>query len=319
MRIPFKWAATWIILAALAIASVVCFLLEHTAFTDEGLARDLVHALGEAFAVAFFLGLGGDFYLKRKLGEESVKKGVQGALAETLGFLDSAQPQALRSAVQQLAGSNVYIRQAVWSLDFDWANDLHTVIKIHISRRVTGKSLARGGYRPKGHLWALGSVRDYETSYLEYVLSCPNADINVSEDQESLAPFLAKSDGKVRLSQENLLSNRLSIEQSIPFEESFTQNRSVCMYQAAVSWVPLMHTDFEMNYKIQLGGSALPSLSVSVFHPGHEMTDQDWVYLGGVSHVRLKEWQNITPGQATIISWLPKELLGIDFLTKTHS
>ncbi|MFG2865801.1 hypothetical protein [Streptomyces sioyaensis] len=306
-------AAKWLILAVLAIAAVVCFVLEHTVATDQGLPKDLLHAIGESFAVALFLGLGGDFYLKWKLGEESVKRGVQGALGETMGFLDPAQPQALRATVQQLASSNVYIRQVLWNLDFEWANSDESLVKLHMSRRVTGVSLARGGYRPKRDLWVLTSVEGRQSQYLEYVLHCPTTNINVSEDEVGLKPFLAEANGKLRLNQEGLLGERLSVEQNVPFGESFIQNRSACMYQASVSWVPLMHGDFEITCKLQLGGSALPYLSVSVFHPGGEMTDRDWVYLGGELPIKSKEWRNVTPGQATIVSWVPKAYVLMKF------
>ncbi len=72
----------------------------------------------------------GDFYLKRKLGEESVQRGVQSTLGETLGFLEPGQPQALRAAVLRFASRNVYIRQALWRINFNWANEELSLIHI---------------------------------------------------------------------------------------------------------------------------------------------------------------------------------------------
>ncbi|MEU0048610.1 hypothetical protein [Streptomyces sp. NPDC006309] len=263
--------------------------------------------------MAFLLGLCGDFYLKKKLGEESVKRGVQTALGETLGFLEPGQPQALRAAVLRFANRDVYIRQALWRIKFEWANDEQTVMKLLISLKLTGVSLAHDGYLPKRRLWSLASVRGYNTVYLSYALQCPNASINIVEEQAALIPFLAEEAGKLKLNQEALLGERLSENQKIPFAESFAHNRAACMYQSAVSWVPLVHSDFAMNFKIELEGSALPTLSVSVFHPRTETAEQDWTYLGGESAVTSKEWQFVTPGQVTIVSWLPKDYRAVEF------
>lgn len=306
-------AASWLILLSLLVGAVVCFTLERTLASQEGLTKELIHAVGEAFAVAFLLGVCGDFYLKRKLGEESVKRGVQGALGETLGFLEPGQPQALRAAVLRFASRNVYIRQSLWRINFNWANEEKTLVKLDVSLKLTGVSLAHDGYLPKRTLWSLASVRGYNTTYLGYSLQCPNAGINVAEETEDLIPFLSERTGKVRLNQEALLGDRLSEEQKVPLGESFTHNRAACMYQSAVSWIPLMHNDFALSFKLELGGDALSSLSVSVFHPTSEMTDQDWTYLGEESAVTSKQWDFVTPGQATIVSWLPRGYRAVDF------
>ncbi|WKX69350.1 hypothetical protein [Streptomyces sp. XD-27] len=299
----------WIFFGLIA-GAVVCFILERVAFKSEGLSHDLSHAVGEALFVAFILGIAGDFYLRDKFGEDVMRRAVQGVMNETLGFLRGEQPVELRKAVYGFADQSVYINRTRLRLNFSWA-DRGKVVRLDISARVTGTCLDGTGYLPRRTLWALSSVNGYHTSYLHYSLQCPAAGIDVEESGADLLPFTSTSLHRLGLNQQDLLTAHIPLGAKIPFGESFEHGRSFQTFLNAAGFIPLMHSDFAILFRLELAGEALPDLEISVFHPVSESGEQEWHYEEG-DPVPVREWSAVTPGQATIVAWRPEAPMGAD-------
>ncbi|MFC6982758.1 hypothetical protein [Streptomyces cirratus] len=287
--------------------AATCFFLEYVVKVHGGpFLHELLRVVGDALIVAFILGIAGDFYLKYKFGEEVMKKAVRDVMAEMLGFLRGGQPVELRKAVSRFAGQSIYVRSTRIRVNFSWAHK-DRVMRLDVSVKVKGTCIDDNGYLPRGPLWSVASIRGYETTYLHYSLHCPVADINVSEDNPAeLVPFTTLSPHRLSLNQQDLLTHRVPHGAYIPPGETFDHGRSIRTFLRATGFVPLMHSDFAILFRLELTGEALPGLEVSVFHPMSEVGEQEWHYVGE-DPVPVREWHNVTPGQATIVSWRPRD------------
>src|SRR6266568_1837090 len=228
-RKPSRRAIVVLVLAVPLLLAVLCYTLALRVVVA-GSFNEVLRALGDALFVAFVVAVIGDLYLRVRLAEDSVRRGVRGAITEMFG-LSEAAPDELQSAVQEFARAEIYTKEAKWRIHFEW--------------------------------------KDRERGILEIILT-------------------------MEKSQCALRNN---------YKQEFNINRSAKMYRHSSGYVPLMRSSFEVLFKLEIDGPALRDLKVAVFHP-KGAGDQYWNFDGRkASQPARNEWRNVTPGQATIVSW----------------
>jgi hypothetical protein len=293
-----------LILVGFLVAAGVLYALVFTV-VHEGVAYEALHSIAEALLVAVVLGVAGDLYLKFRLAEDSVRRGVQAAISETFGFLDPAQPSALQAAVKEFASARLFARSTRWTLVFDWEDREAQILGIRLSVENNGLSLHDDGYLPDSELWALQSTMSYKTKYLKYSLHCPDCEISVDETETTLEAYLDPQDNRLVLDQVKLLRDRLGSSGRIAYGKSFNSGRATQMYRHAWGHVPLMHSNFEIECSLAIDGGALDDLKIAVFQPKSGSSEQEWHFIGreAANKPMRRVWRNVTPGQATIVSW----------------
>ncbi len=289
-----------LVLAVPLLLAVLCYTLALRVVVA-GSFNEVLRALGDALFVAFVVAVIGDLYLRVRLAEDSVRRGVRGAITEMFG-LSEAAPDELQSAVQEFARAEIYTKEAKWRIHFEWKDRERGILEIILTMEKSQCAL-RNNYLPSDELWTLDSTLDYESEYLNYSLHCPPARINVNETAPRLGDYCRRKKGRLVLDQARLLADRLDQSQRIQYKQEFNINRSAKMYRHSSGYVPLMRSSFEVLFKLEIDGPALRDLKVAVFHP-KGAGDQYWNFDGRkASQPARNEWRNVTPGQATIVSW----------------
>ncbi|MCX4976256.1 hypothetical protein [Streptomyces sp. NBC_00620] len=303
-----RWIARFLAYLLL-LPAVFCYVAAHLWFPS-GETHSAAIALGESFLVASVLGIGGDFYLKQKLSEASERRGIARALAETFGFLDPNQPPELKSAVEDFANEKLYYKWTRWRMTFDWVDpETKEILALRLDLSGEGVALARAGLRFRKPLWILRSVDGFQSAYTYYSLHCPQSDVNVDEDEEAIKPFSPETkagDSRVLLEHADLI-NAKSPAGVIAYQNKFSMLRRARMYRHSTDYVPLAHGTFAIAFTLEFDGDALPDLTVSAFTPKSSQNDEEWVSHGRETDPRKFSWYNVTPNQATIVSWRRKD------------
>jgi hypothetical protein len=289
-------------LATLLILAAVCYIAAYRVRDDNAL-HDVLRSVAEGLFVAFILAATGDYYLRVKLAQDSIRQGVKSAIAETFGFLDPSQPPELAAAVQEFASGRIFLTATNWKMKFDWHDREQGVLVITLTVQSNGRCLRLDGYLPSGETWVLESTLDYKSDFLRYTLQCPQAGIDVDESEEDLAPYCRRADGRVLLDRDRVLANRLTASQRVTYRSDFNRTVAARMYRRTPGYVPLTHTHFSIVFGLEITGDAVEDLSFTAFHPKSD-DDQSWQFVGRAESRPVRhQWRNVTPGQATIVSW----------------
>ncbi|WP_369231695.1 hypothetical protein AB5J56_08730 [Streptomyces sp. R21] len=273
---------------------------------DGGEFHNAAAALGESFLVAAVLAVSGDFYLKYKLYEAAERKSLGQQVGEMFGFLDPNQPQQLQDAVMEFSEGKSYLRSSHWHVAFDWEGP--DVLRLNITVIQDGRSIGRDGLRFIKPPWILRSVDGFPSAFTYYGLSCPQSRVRVDEGEEVIRSYalpFREDDSRVSLNQARLIAEK-SPQEVIARGHDFTARRSARMYRHATDYVPLSHGAFAIDVHLELSGSALQDLTVSAFTPKSSVGDQERVFQAAEGGTREVVWHNVTPNQATIVSWRRK-------------
>lgn len=293
----------WLVLAALLVISLGSYTLAFTVWTD-GVASEALHSVGEGMLVAVVLGAAGDFYLKYRLAEDSVRRGVETAISETFGFLSPAQPRGLKSAVKEFASARLYAKLTEWQATFDWEDRSAGILSVTLTVSNNGCSLYDDGYLPTHELWELQSTMQYRTSYLRYCLHSPECEISVDCDELTLRNYVSTQNNRLVLDQAQLLRDTLGSSSGLKHGAHYHSSRSTKMYRHASGHIPLMHSNFEIKCTLDIDGDALDDLKIDVFQSKSADNYHEWRFIGRKADRPMHcEWSNVTPGQATIVSW----------------
>ena len=293
----------WLVLATLLVVSLGCYALALLVWTA-GVASEALRAVGEALLVAVVLGAAGDFYLKYKLAEDSVRRGVETAISETFGFLNPAAPRALQSAVKEFANARLYAKLTVWQVTFDWADRPAGILAVTLKMSNNGCSLYDDGYLPTHDLWVLQSTMHYRTRYLKYCLHSPECGISVDCDELALRSYLSPQNNRLVLDQARLLRDKLGPSSGLKHGAHYHSSRATRMYRHAAGHIPLMHSHFEITCTLDIDGDALEDLKIDVFQPKSADNHHEWRFIGRDADRPMRcQWHGVTPGQATIVSW----------------
>lgn len=294
-----------------ALLAVLPYALAFTIATEGELHAALV-AIGEAFGIAVLLLLAGHFYFEVKLSQESVSRGVRSSMAQIFGFLNPNQPKQLEAAVAEMAREPMYFEYCLWRLTFDWANREEGVVMLTISMHSRGQCIQESGHWVEKPLWTATSVPGRVTDFIKYSLHCPASAINIDEEwtpaQHSPGeenPFRRETPFRLYLDQKEIVRQKAS-GRPIGYEDWFNCNRASRMFRFAADSISITHSYFEILFRLQLEGDALGDLDVGALHPSRNET-QEWSYIDPNRDEQSHDWSNVTPGQATIISWRPRD------------
>ncbi|MFD4530378.1 hypothetical protein ACFWP7_42025 [Streptomyces sp. NPDC058470] len=303
-----RWIARFLAYLLLLPASL-CYAAARLWFPS-GEAHSAAIALGESFLVASILGIGGDFYLKQQLSKASERRGIARTLGEIFGFLDPNQPLELKTAVEDFANEKCYYKWTRWKISFDWVDpETKLILRLQLELKGEGVALARAGLRFRNPLWILRSADGFESAYTYYNLHCSPSEVNVEEDEEAIksySPEPKEGDSRVLLNHAKLIAEK-SPRAVIAYQDKFSMLRRARMYRHFTDYVPLAHGTFTIDFTLEFDGTALPDLIVSAFTPKSSQNDEEWVSHGRETDPRKFSWFNVTPNQATIVSWRRKE------------
>lgn len=294
-----------LILGGLLAGACLCYALAFFLFTD-GAIHETIRSLGEGLFVAFALATGGDFYLRAKLGEQSVRRGVQAAISQTFGFLGPDQPDELHDAVKTFASARLYMKHATWVAQFDWEDRAEGRLKITLSVRGNCRSLRSEGYLPEAENWVFESVPPFKSRFVRYAPQCPQSSIDINESANALDPFSREEDGRHLLNVPKLLRSRLPDGRRIGYGCDYNQDLAAVLYQRSTGYLPLTNRHFTIVRNLELSGSALPDLSMTIIQTG--TSDQPYRVSDHRDELPIKtQWHSVTEGQVTLLSWHARE------------
>jgi hypothetical protein len=295
-------ATVRLIIFGLLAISMIGYALEIF-LLDNSTAKDITHSIAEGALVSFVLAATGDYYLRVRLAEDSVRRGVRNAISETFGFLDPAQPEALQSAVREFASSRVYLHTAEWRIRFDWEDRGQEILRVSTNVHSNGRSLYRDVYVPPGTTWVLDSTEPYRSRYLRYSVQCPQAGIDIDEPEDALQRYCTRRGGRLLLDRGQLLRDHLPPGRKILYGFDFNRTTSAVMFQRSTGYVPLTHSSFVIDLGIELSGNALQDLAITVFLPGRSGDDDVRLMDAATDQPFRYRWQNFNPGSTMILSW----------------
>ncbi len=298
---PFRSLPSFVLaLTVPLLTSTVCYTVALTV-SRAGVLHELLKALGDAALVACALAVIGDIYLRRRLTEESIRRGVRSGITEMFGLF-SATPEILRSAIVQFGNAHVFARAVTWRVNVAWQDQEAGILAITLRLDRALRVVSKDGYLPSGDLTVLHSTERLRSSHQSYRLHCRAAGIDVSANQAQLVEYCRPKNGQIALEQDRLLRDRLPDGVAMERDQRFTMSHSALMYRHSSGYLPLIHLDFERSFAIEVSGPAVPDLKISAFHPtsreeSHRKFDSRH---GGPLRA---EWRNVIPGQGTILSW----------------
>jgi hypothetical protein len=257
----------------------------------------LVLSFSEAALLAALLAIIVDPYLKRRLQQES----GWGAI---FAFLNPKAPSELKEAIQELADCKRYNTTTRWIIEFTWHDEDKTILAVTLQSENTGINLDHSPYRPAAQPWVLASTRGYQTKFLRYSLSCPGHIPPVDVRGDELSPYVVTENNlSIFLDEGRIVGRR-----RIPPDATFEKVVCTLMYRHSVGYIPLQHGMFAEDLTVELKGSALAEVDVTVSHLERRARKlpHEWKRpASSRTNPDLRRFGRVTPGEVTLVSWSP--------------
>jgi len=264
-------------------------------------ARNLAEAVGDALVVAVVVALAVEPRLLRYFGEEIATQTFWSSFY-------SRAPDPYRKAIRELAGEDQFCVAAAWNIKMEWADSQKAILRLTVDYVINRENR---GSKPHG---LTAGIMMYESAF-------PGRDADIKK-YEMLCPqscFYADllHDGLVR--KEHSPDGRLLVRPAddhappyfeVPSDQRYTQVVQLETYVAASGHLPLAVTTPTLQTTIQLTGTALPDLYLSVLNPA-EGSITDAVAQGTGSAMAAKGVIQIgdvfITGQAVLLLWRSAE------------
>lgn len=290
---------SWIVLTILAILAGVFFLVSATITLPDGI-RTLIQSVAEALTVSVVVALVVEPRLLRHFGEELASQTFW------VSFFSRA-PRAYREAIKELASAtqfNVEVNQK-WVLD--WADDDKKIIRFHheFTSYRENHSSKPFPIEPKATLHD-SSFPSYQASIERLEILCEGATFRGSPLLENFSRVERQNDG--RLVVKPVDESALSYFQ-VPPGLRYTSIFVGTTYRHDFGRMPIGMSLPTLSLTLELRGTALPDLWISIIHPGVGVLDPmlsvDGSLLVDKGPIRIDEVS--LSGSVIILYWARKQ------------
>ena len=289
----------WAIILLFGVAAVVLYTLRDV-MSLPTLERNLAGAFGDALVVAIVVSLVVEPRMLRSFGEELATQTFWTSFY-------SRAPDAYREAIKELAAMDQFCIAVHWDITLDWADDQKTVLCMSV-RWATHRE--NRGLKP----------HELKPGIMAYESAIPGlaADIGSYTVLVPQSAFYADllADGRVRIehSRDGRLLALPADDHAPPYfregppGQRYTHLVSATHYVASTGLQPFTVITPTLQFTIQLTGTALPDLYLSVLHPGlgsitstaaegtgTELAAKGKIQIGGL----------FITGQAVLLLWKP--------------
>jgi len=289
---------SWLILAILAVLAAILFSLSAT-LTLPGEAHTLMQSVAEALTVSIVVALVVEPRLLRHFGEELATQTFWASFY-------SRAPREYRQAVQELASATQFAIAVQWKVTLDWADDSRAAIRFR--SEITNYRENRGQKEftlvPRSFVYESSSP-SHKATIDDYQVICEGATFHGSPLQDNSARIESDKDGRLVLKP---VDESAAGYFKVPPGLRYTIIAKATTYVTEIGHAPLAIATPTLSLNIELQGTALPDLWISIIHPGlgsadarisaagSSLGDNGPIHIGEVS----------LSGQAILLSWAPQ-------------
>jgi hypothetical protein len=276
----------------LAAAAATLFILNANVLKT-GQAHTFSQAIGEALIVALVVAIAVEPRLLRHFGEEIASKSFW------TSFYARA-PEEYRNAIQNLARETQFTHAIRWRLSFDWIDDNnHDAIKLTITVLNFRKNCDTNPYKVTPYAFAYESrFHKYPTKFIAYTIYSESLtrSIDILLDKR-IQPRYAK-DGRLEISDKTEIF-------TVQPDQSFTTETRFATCVDTIGYYPLTVTRPTLCATVQLMGTALNDLFISILHPGSGtlQTNNEGVGTELEKQGEIRVGEVYITGQAVLVSW----------------
>jgi len=285
----------WLVISLFSAAAAALFVLSVVTKLPDPLPK-LTQAIGEALAVAVVVSLAVEPRLLRFFGEEIASQTFWSSFY-------SRAPDSYREAIKALASAERFGIHTQWQLTFDWADGEKVAIKVAAK---CNNLCENRGPRPHDLLpraFAYESVfPGLPAEFNTYMAICQDSAFNIDLIKDELVSIEHTEDGRLMIVPK---SEQAEPYFSVPPGQRYTLITTATTYFGPAGHVPLIMPGPTLKCTVQLSGTALPDLYLSVMHPssgtimppiegaGKELSARGEITVGSV----------FIMGQAIMLSW----------------
>jgi hypothetical protein len=282
-------------LTAFGIVAATLFLLSAL-LSLPGEMHSLVQAVAEALVVSIVVALAVEPRLLQHFGEELASQTFWTSFY-------SRAPEEYREAIRELAAATQFAVAINWKVTLDWGDDDQTVIRLHseVTSYRENRSQKPFGYMPRSHIYE-SLLSPHKASIDELLVVCESATFYGHPIRDGFCRVTHDPDGRlvVRPAKESGPAYF-----TVPAGARYTALSKATTYVGDLGYAPLIITTPALSLTIELCGSALPDLWLSVLHPalgsfdtkisnsGAELAGKGPICIGEVGIV----------GQAILLYW----------------
>jgi hypothetical protein len=282
----------WSLTVLLAIAAGVLFYVSFRVL-PAGWLRNLTQASGEACFVAFVVAILVEPRMLRKFGDEIAEQTFWSS------FFSQALP-TYRNAIRELAGESQFTIASHWRLTFDWEGDQHEVLKLAIQCDNHRQNRSTKPFAISKVYSSVFGSRRKPAEYQSYRIS--------SDDPPSDVDLLLDDYVRTEHAPDGRLVVRADTKRpmfTIPANRRCTIHTEYIACVDNAGFYPLTVTRPTLSFTVQLKGTALQDLFLTITHPaggtmrtlcediGTKLAKEGPIPVGGV----------FITGAALLISW----------------
>jgi hypothetical protein len=293
---------SWLILSVLGVLAAALFLLSATITLPSGF-HTLTQSVAEALTVSIVVALVVEPRLLRHFGEELASQTFWASFY-------SRAPRGYRDAIQELASATQFGIAVNLRVVLDWAGDDQRIIRLrfegtHYRENRSNKPFP---YEPRGNLYD-SPFPLHKAEIDQYEVICEGATFHGSPLRENFSRVEREKDG--RLAIKPAIESSSSYFQ-VPAGLRYTTIFGGTTYAHESGRIPLGISVPALSLTIELAGSALPDLWISIIHPGSGILDAklsaDGSSLAGKGPIHIDEVS--LSGSVIILYWARKQ--GVD-------
>ena len=279
----------------LAVTAATLFILGANVLTT-GEAHTFSQAIGEALIVSLVVAIVVEPRLLQHFGEEIASKSFW------TSFYARA-PEQYRNAIQNLARETQFTQAIRWRLEFDWIDDTHDIIKLTITILNFRENRDTKPYPVAPYAFAFESrFSNCVTEFITYKIYSESLTRSIDVFLDKRIQPQHASDGRL------IVFDETEPVFTVEPDQRFTTETRFVTYVDSIGYYPLTVTRPTLCATVQLMGTALNDLFISVLHPGsgtmqtkNEGVGTELQKQGEQGEIRVGEVY-IT-GQAVLVSW----------------
>jgi hypothetical protein len=294
MRSRARWRY-WVILGVFSVAAVALLVSSALTKLPDPYSK-LTQSIGEALVVAVVVSLAVEPRLLRFFGEEIASQTFWSSFY-------SRAPDGYREAIKELASAERFAVHTQWWLTFDWVDEERAAIKASATCNNLAENRGARSHNLQPTAFAYESIfPELPATYNAYEVTCQDSEFYIDLIKDGLVRIEHADDGRLMVLPR---PERAEPFFSVPSGQRYTVKTTATTYFGPTGYVPLIMVSPTLKCTLQLSGTALPDLYLSVMHPslgtiaspikgaGKELSERGEIDMGSV----------FITGQVIMLSW----------------